>query len=214
MTEAREPIRFYFSFRSPYSWLAQLRVEAALAPYPVELQYLPVFPPPNFPNDPAAVPSKLKYIGQDIARIAEAYGIVAKPPSALDCDWMRPHAAFVYAADQGKARDFALGMYAARFVHDRDVGEDAVIADVARSLGLDGDAAVRAAGDKEHQTRVFQGMMKGATEDDIFGVPLFVFRGERFWGNDRIEWLLRSIRRAYGMPVPDLRAELLAAPHR
>ena len=31
----------------------------------------------------------------------------------------------------------------------------------------------------------------------MFGVPLFVYRGEPFWGNDRIEWLVRAIRTAH-----------------
>jgi 2-hydroxychromene-2-carboxylate isomerase len=28
-----------------------------------------------------------------------------------------------------------------------------------------------------------------AHADEIFGVPIFVFRGERFWGHDRIPLL-------------------------
>ena len=90
MTDTREPVRFYFSFRSPYSWLAMLRIEQALAKLPVRLEYLPVFPPPDFPNDPAAVPNKLKYIQLDTARIAQEYGFPTQPLGALDTNWVRP----------------------------------------------------------------------------------------------------------------------------
>ena len=31
-------------------------------------------------------------------------------------------------------------------------------------------------------------------EDRVFGVPFFVVDGERFWGNDRIEFLLDAVR--------------------
>jgi 2-hydroxychromene-2-carboxylate isomerase len=41
-------------------------------------------------------------------------------------------------------------------------------------------------------------------------VPYFVYRGETFWGNDRIDWLVRAIRRAHGMPVVDLSRDVLA----
>jgi 2-hydroxychromene-2-carboxylate isomerase len=204
MAEHDDQVRFYFSFRSPYAWLAFLRIEPALAGLPVKLDYLPVFPPPNFPNDPAAVPNKLKYIQKDVARIAEAYGFVATPPQKLDCDWVRPHAAFIYAADQGKGREFGRALYEARFVHGRDLGDDAVLAETARTLGLEPAAVIDAAGDKTHQTRVVQGMIQGVQEDSIFGVPYFVYRGETFWGNDRIDWLMRTIRKAHGMPVVDL----------
>ena len=31
--------------------------------------------------------------------------------------------------------------------------------------------------------------MEEAHDDQIFGVPIFVFEGERFWGHDRIPLL-------------------------
>jgi 2-hydroxychromene-2-carboxylate isomerase len=209
MTDTREPVRFYFSFRSPYSWLAMLRIEAALSDLPVRLEYLPVFPPPNFPNDPAAVPNKLKYIQLDTARIAEQYGFITQPLGAMDTNWARPHAAFLYAQDQGKGREFALDLYAARFSRGLDAGDDGVMADVAKAHGLDAKELLKAADDEGFQTRVVLGMIQGVKEDSIFGVPLFAFRGEPFWGNDRIDWLVRAIRRAHGLPVVDLKRDML-----
>jgi 2-hydroxychromene-2-carboxylate isomerase len=204
-----DTIRFYFSFRSPYSWLAFLRIEAALVGHDVALEYIPVFPPPNFVNDPAAVPNKVKYITQDLMRIAEAYGLRARSPSKIDTEWIRPHAAFLYARDQGKTQPFGRALFAARFMHDRDVGEEAVLHDVAVECGLEPAALLQAAGDTSYQTRVMEGMIRGAQEDAIFGVPYFVYRGETFWGNDRIEWLVRAIRRVRGLPVVDLSRDLL-----
>jgi 2-hydroxychromene-2-carboxylate isomerase len=209
MPQADDEIRFYFSFRSPYAWLAFLRIEQALTQLPVRLEYIPVFPPPNFANDPAAVPNKLAYIQRDVARIADAYGFAAKPPEKLDTEWIRPHAAYVYSADQGKAHAFGRGVFEARFMHGKDVGEEGVLREVARGCGLDEAACAKAALDETYQTRVVQGMIRGVQEDTIFGVPYFVFRGETFWGNDRIDWLVRSIRKALGMPVVDLAGDYL-----
>lgn len=206
---AAEPVRFYFSFRSPYSWLALLRAPAALASLPVRLEYLPVFPPPNFPNDPTAVPNKAAYIGHDMARIAQAYGLPFKLPAKLDCDWIRPHAAFVYALDRGKGLEFARALFDARFGRGLDVGDDAVMGEAATAVELEAAPLVAAASDEGYQTRVVQGMIQAAQEDGIFGVPYFVYRGERFWGNDRVDWLVRSIRRENGMPVVDLTGDCL-----
>ena len=33
-----------------------------------------------------------------------------------------------------------------------------------------------------------------AEADGAFGVPFLIYKGENFWGNDRIEWLVRAIR--------------------
>jgi 2-hydroxychromene-2-carboxylate isomerase len=209
MSDVVEPVRFYFSFRSPYSWLAFVRAPRALDGLPVRIEYLPVFPPPDFPNDPAAVPNKLKYILQDVTRIAEAWGMSTMPPASVDTAWERPHAAFVYAQDQGRGYDFALELFSARFQRAQDVGADSVMQEVATKVGLDPAGLLAAADDVAYQTRVVEGMIKAATEDSIFGVPLFVYRGEPFWGNDRIEWLLRAIRSAHGLPITDLRADFM-----
>lgn len=203
MTQEREPVRFYFSFRSPYSWLAFERAEQAFAGLPVELQYIPVFPPPNYPNDPTAVPNKLKYIVRDIARFAEHYGLPVQWPKNRDCEWQRPHAAYLYARDQSAelGHAFAIALFRARFSEGKDLSDGAVCSEIAQRLGLDPAATVAALDDAALQTRVVEGMIQGATEDSIFGVPLFVFRGEPFWGNDRIDWVANAVRKAHGLPL-------------
>ena len=60
-------------------------------------------------------------------------------------------------------------------------------------------------------SRVLEGITEALT-DTIFGVPFFVYRNQKFWGNDRLEWLLRAIFDDNGRAVPDLRHHLLVAP--
>ena len=38
-------------------------------------------------------------------------------------------------------------------------------------------------------THALDGCLDGADRDQIFGVPTFVFRGELFWGHDRMPLL-------------------------
>jgi len=207
-----ETVKFYFSFRSPYAWLAYHRVAHAFADVPVDVRPIPVYPPKNFANDPTALPSKAAYIAEDAARIAAAYGLTARWPGDLDTDWMRPHAAYLYATDQGCGDAFALAAYAARFRDGQDLGADTVVHAVASRCGLDAAATLRASDDPAVQQRVLAGITEGLA-DGIFGVPFFVYRGQKFWGNDRLEWLLRAIFADSGRAVPDLRHNLLAAPH-
>ncbi len=207
-----EVVRFYFSFRSPYAWLALHRLPEALRGLPVRVESIPVFPPKDFPNDPAALPAKLSYVFADIERMAEAYGLTVCWPQQVDTDWPRPHAAFLYAEAAGRGWAFASEAFAARFSRGLDVGTDETLAAVAASSGLDAAGVLRAADDPEWQQRVFSGMQQGLAEG-LFGVPIFIYRGERFWGNDRLDWLLRAIRRHRGESVPDLRQNLMAHPH-
>ena len=207
-------LRFYFSFRSPYSWLAFHRAQLAAARGGLELEYIPVFPPPDFPNDPARVPAKLAYIRHDVERLARAYGFGVKLPDELDCEWVKPHAAFLYALDRGCGPRFASVVYEARFSRGQALSDDAVIARCATEAGLaDAAAVVAAQNEKALQERVVLGMIRGVQQDGLFGVPLFVWKGERFWGNDRVEWLLRRIDESRGVVVPDLLSAPLSPVH-
>ena len=63
----QQSIRFYFSFRSPYAWLATERLESELGDIGVPIERLPIYPTPEFspelfPTDPAAMPDKVAYI--------------------------------------------------------------------------------------------------------------------------------------------------------
>jgi 2-hydroxychromene-2-carboxylate isomerase len=206
-----DAIRFYFSFRSPYSWLAFHRIDRALEGLPVEVRRIPVYPPPQFDNDPAASPVKLHYVLTDVERIAGAYGLSVRWPTVRDTRWLLPHAAYLCAEDLGKGAAFARAVFAARFLEGQDVGDPGTLARLAGACGLDGEALLRAAGDPALEGRVAEGIFEGVREG-LFGVPFFVYRDQAFWGNDRLEWLVRAVRLDAGLPVPDLHADPIANP--
>ena len=195
-------VRFYFSFRSPYAWLAFRALPAALQGLPVEVQRIPVFPPPEYPNDPTAVPAKIDYILEhDMPRLAEGYGLELGPvPAPFDTAWIRPHAIWLYADDQGAGDAFGREAFAARFSRSEDLGDAKVQSEVARACGLDPEAAVAAAADPALHRRIQLGFVQ-ALEDGVFGVPFCVYEGQRFWGHDRIPWLVRAIRRDADLEV-------------
>ena len=97
-----DSIRFYFSFRSHYSWLGLHRIEQALAGLPVRLSTIPCFPPAGPEDEGTAEDSEERYIRDDIERFARAYGLTLRWPKPFDTDWIRPHTAFLWAQDQGR----------------------------------------------------------------------------------------------------------------
>lgn len=95
-------IRFYFSLRSPYAWLAAERLESELGGLGVPVELLPIYPTAEvFPNDPAAVPEKVAYMVQDILRLTREHGLTVRFPSSTDPDWSVSHAAVLHAHRQG-----------------------------------------------------------------------------------------------------------------
>jgi 2-hydroxychromene-2-carboxylate isomerase len=216
-TDAAPGLRFYFSFSSPFSWLAHHRLERSGALPWNELEPIPVYPP----NDETAGritggKTRRAYLLEDAERIARAYGFEIHWPESIDTDrvgtdWARPHSAFHWAQSAGGGQAFAGALYRARFLRGEDVVADAALRAAAEAAGLDPGDAVAAAGDPTWRERLLRGFarMQG---DRVFGVPTFVLDGERFWGNDRIEWLLRRRAESRGEAVPELAADVLARP--
>ncbi len=200
-----EGVTCFFSLRSPYSWLALHRLSKLGPRLGVPLELVPVYPkaPGGNVPDPAANLARFRYTVEDCVRISNAYGLAMRPPSSLDTRWELPHAATQWAISQGHGLAFALAAASARFTRSRDLGEPEVIGEVATLVGLDPDAAVAAARDARWQTKVDAGIAR-AQQQGVCGVPFFVFQDGRYFGNDRIDWLLRAVDASRGLPVADL----------
>jgi 2-hydroxychromene-2-carboxylate isomerase len=204
-----ENIRCYFSFRSPYAWLAFYRLQGLVAAGGPDIEFVPLIPPRGFLDD--MDPRKRLYIAQDVGRIAKAYGLELRWPDPFDTEWLRPHAAFLHALDAGKGMPFGAAVFRARFSEGRDVGDAQVLRDAAVAAGLEPEAIIAAGDSRAQRSRIIAGM-RSIKEQGVFGVPYFVYRGHAYWGNDRLEWLLRDVGEQFGRPVPDLRIDPLARP--
>jgi 2-hydroxychromene-2-carboxylate isomerase len=190
-------IRFYFSFRSPYAWLAAERIERELADFTLELELVPLFPTPEtFPNDPVLLPNKVRYMLQDVVRLAKEYELPLRFGAALEADWPKAHAAFLGAQELGAGRRFMLEMFRARFGRACDLGSNEVIAEVATRCELPAERLLAAAHSPSLQLLVSEAFLRGQQRDGIFGVPSFVYRNQLFWGHDRLGSLRRALAEA------------------
>jgi 2-hydroxychromene-2-carboxylate isomerase len=198
MSDFADPsaIRFYFSFRSPYAWLAAERLDSELGDLGLPIERIPIFPSPTlFPNDPSAIPNKVAYIGQDIARLAREQGLKVRFPSSTEADWPFVHAAFLGAPDPDARQRLMVEMFRKRYCEGLDIGEDAVVADAARAANLDPDRILTAGHSEELRAEVSAGWRLAVERDRIFGVPSFVFAGKLYWGQDRMRFLRTAVVR-------------------
>ena len=206
-----DKLQFYFSFRSPYSWLAMYRINLIREKLPVELKLIPVFPAEDKEDVVLSDQNKVKYIVKDINRVSSAYGFIIKWPKPFDTDWLAVHIAFIYAQEQGKGLPFCLALYNARFLEGKDIGDEQILRDVATVSGLEADALIDAQSKQEYKRILLQGLA-GAKEDGVFGVPYFVYKDSAYWGNDRLEWLIREISSDSEQVIPDLSSDPFKRP--
>lgn len=206
-----ETVRFYFSLRSPYSWLGFLRINEAASRFSIDIEYQPVVAAEEAMADVLGDSSRFTYLIEDVGRFASAYGLAFRMPEPVDVDWRKAHAAYLGAAEQGKGVMYAQGAYAARFSENKSIAEDSVIAELAIACGLEPESVLAATTDRRVHHRLIKAAID-AKRDQTFGVPYFVWGQRRYWGNDRIEWLLRDLLACRGESVPDLRSDKLAHP--
>jgi len=88
--------------------------------------------------------------------------------------------------------DLVHAVMAARWVHDEDIESRQVLTDVLRGLGLNASSIWDGAEQKEIADRYVR-YTEEATGRGVFGSPFYFFRGEPFWGQDRLEHLRRAI---------------------
>jgi len=181
------PLEFFFSFRSPYSYLAIQRTFALAKAFGLELQIKPVLP---MVMRGLPVPkAKLKYIASDAAREARgkriAFGNVRDP---LGAGVERCLAVFYYARTQKKEREFMLAATTGIWSRAVDVASDEGMRQVTEQAGLFW-PEVEAAMKEEAWRSEVEANRAQLTAVGLWGVPAFLLGDVAVWGQDR-DWLL------------------------
>jgi len=189
-------VKYFFAFQSPFAALADTRIDDLIAQTGAILDPIPLVPPGQ--PEPTGLAAqiaeyKLSYLLEDAGRWAKKLGLSWKPPEQRAVDSTDATAGYFYARAQGKERGYRNAVFRARWGEGRDIGDHAVLADCAAKAGLERAAFLEALRGKRYHEEVPKALMR-CIEERIFGVPIFVVDGKRFWGNDRLEFLAEELR--------------------
>ena len=201
-------VDLFFSFRSPYSYLALTRTRRMVADYDLTVTLRPVYPlavrVPGFFK--SANPQFARYVVLDSTRVAKHDGIPFRFPrpdpivqdmATLD---VAPEQPYIHrltrlgAAAQLEGRSLAFVNAIAPVLWDGSVKgwhEGDHLARAASAAGFDLaalDAAIAADPDRHEQ--VIADNERAHAASGHWGVPTFEFEGEPFFGQDRIDLLI------------------------
>jgi 2-hydroxychromene-2-carboxylate isomerase len=183
----------WFSFRSPYSYLALERIEEVLAPYGVPLQMKPVAPMVVRGLPVPAV--KRMYIVRDAKREADRLGI----PFGELCDPLGKgidHCLAIahWAAQRGQLMAFSRSAMRGIWAEALDVSEYVDLRHIVERAGLPWDEARAAIGDAS-AAKAAQAHTAELAVFSLWGVPSMRCGDFVAWGQDRLPLLADRLRR-------------------
>jgi 2-hydroxychromene-2-carboxylate isomerase len=205
---------FFYDYVSPYTYLASTQIDALGEKHGLRVDWEPALlggvmkATGNQP--PAMLPARATYMGEDLVRWAEDYGVPFRFTPFFPLQTM----AALRAAIAVRARDLShfatwnTRVFRAAWVEGLDVGNKEVLADIAREIGVD-PAIVTGANDDAAVKERLKAQTEHVVSLGAFGFPWIVVEqtaddgaktSESYFGNDRLAMVDARLRR--GRPWP------------
>jgi 2-hydroxychromene-2-carboxylate isomerase len=187
-------IKFYFAYTSPFSYLAMRPAYDLEDSHTVRVRFIPygvnirkVYGPLDRED---ADRRKVRYLYIDARRIAKERGLVIYPPKRIFSARLAFYGG-LYASKNQQFRPYSDRLFDRFWKQELDVESRDAISAVIAEVGLDPVEFLRYA-DTDARADLDAGFAE-ADRDKVFGVPTFIVDGEPFWGEDRIEWVIRKL---------------------
>jgi len=194
-TTAREELKLYFDYKSPFAYLAKDVAYGLPERFAVDLRWIPFILRIKGKGERSIYSEyKARYSYMDARRWANKRGGFRIMGPLKIYDSVPALIGGLYAMREGFFRPYTDRVYPRFFERALEIDQPDAIAKVIEEVG--GSAAGYLAYLRGEGAAQFDACQEEAAADHVFGVPLFVFRGEQFWGHDRIALLEERLAEA------------------
>lgn len=192
-------VDYYYTPASPWTYLGHQRFEAIARRHGATIQYKPVDYGKIFPLSGGLplgkrAPQRQAYRLAELKRWREflAVPLNIQPkyhPVASDLA-----AQLIIAAERAGAPrgTLSLALMRACWAEERNISDAETLVAVATEQGLDGAKLIATARTPEI-TMLYEAFTREAIDRQVFGAPFFIYKGEPFWGQDRLDFLDRAL---------------------
>lgn len=188
---ASDPIDFWFTMGSTYTYLSVMRLPAVERAHAVAFRWRPynlrlVLARMN--HVPFAdKPAKLAYMWRDIERRAALHGIAARVPAPYPApDSNLANQVALLGLTEGWGEAFVRAAYRRWFQDGQATGGEPNLSQSLREAGQDPAPVIARARDAAAEQQLLD-ETETAQALGLFGSPTFVVGRELFWGDDRLE---------------------------
>ena len=192
-----ETLDFWFDFNSPWCYLASLRIGSMARLRGLEVNWRPLHLAKlneriggrrPLEENPAFV----SWYRQDLNDYAALQGVVVNYHPKFPLRPSRALRASLHAADEDMAEEFVTAVMKAYWSDNADIEDPATLASVGKTVGLCPARLMGVIADPAFKKRL-EDNLDEAVKSQIFGLPTTVYRGKRYFGNDRLELLERHL---------------------
>ncbi len=196
---ALDSIEAFIDLRSPYSYLALRPVRELAQRTGLQVEWWPYLT--DFRNAYGGEVeqrsqrdvAKLKYLYMDCRRLAKLQGLTIRATTKL-WDATLGSQAMLFAKSKGRMWAFCDPLLDAFWRREFDLESSSVIEAALAQAGLspaEWETYRKGRADEELRAATAHADALG-----VFGAPTFIFRGELFWGGDRMDLLASTIAQA------------------
>ncbi|THH36061.1 2-hydroxychromene-2-carboxylate isomerase [Aliishimia ponticola] len=188
-------ITYYFAPISGYAYLGHQTLTTLARQHGATVDFRPLMIAKVFAASETTPPfaqsaPRKSYRIEDQARWAAHKGLDMTPtPAHWPTDPGPACRAIIAAGKLGLDQDaLSFGCLRAVWAEDRDIAQTETLADILTAAGCDA-AAVLALAATDDIAGEVQKITEDAIAAEVFGSPTYVFDGQRFWGQDRLDFL-------------------------
>lgn len=194
MESAIKEVKMYSDYKSPFAFLAFDPAFALQERYRIRLRWIPFQLRIKGKGERSTYSEyKARYSYLDARRWAKPRGILIRGPLKV-YDTRPALVGGLFADQQGRLIEYSRKAFELFFRREFEADQPDAVAALLASMGFSANSYHEyLAGEG---ARAYDCAQEEAALDNVFGVPLFFFQGEPFWGHDRIPVLEERLAEA------------------
>ena len=192
-------INFWFSIGSTYTYLSVNRISEVAKRENLSINWRPfsvrkiMMDMDNIPFTPPSKKVKSDYMWRDIERRAKFYGFEAKVPAPYPLSQFDlANQIAILGMLEGWGVDYVYKTYQRWFQQGKEPATEPNLTEIFEELDLDHDETIKKANEDKIKDQYLQNT-ETAYKNGVFGSPSFIYEGEVFWGDDRLEDCIKWI---------------------
>lgn len=193
-------IDFWFSIGSTYTYLTVSRLNELSKQEGLGFNWHPfsvrkiMMDMDNIPFTPPSKKIKSDYMWRDIERRAGFYGLNPKIPAPYPLSQFDlANKLAILGMNEGWGIDYVISTYKRWFEQGKEPATEPNLSEILQELKLKKDEVIAQAQSTEIENKYLENTEK-AYSLGVFGSPSFIFDGEVFWGDDRLEDCIKWVK--------------------